>query len=434
MADNQQRMKAIASQFGDAEKISVFLGRDKVYPGKELSNNTFERLENTLRSPETSKVTLRVLEDKELIYRSSQGEVDKDLKGIANQHHRPEASAVAASHNTQAAPVESESRPEQVSTPARAEVEQPNLQGERLESSTSQRVDAPVPSPEAQQPQTKQSIPLNPSPEQLDQKMPEIVNPTGTANAASDTALAAAQARIDSLQTQLDEAKRSIQDLSKFVHERGFKHWAQNKAQEIGKTSQSIAGQSKDRMMQWMQGKVVQVKEVAHQKVGEVKSVTHEKINEAKTLVQDKANEVKGVAHERISDVKTSAQGKVHEFKEATQLKAIGVKEAARTRVNQFLAPVNADTVEKSAKHIVQTYGNSNSYNKAATHSYHLTDKGEVSIARQSDKAVVFQNGDLTKAATPHDIQKMNALPSQLEQIKAASLQTSQKQEMEVGG
>lgn len=415
MADNQQRMKAIASQFGDAEKISVFLGRDKVYPGKELSNNTFERLENTLRSPETSKVTLRVLEDKELIYRSSQGEVDKDLKGIANQHHRPEASAG------------SESRPEPVSTPARAEVE-------RLESSTSQRVDAPVPSPEAQQPQTKQSIPLNPSPEQLDQKMPELVNPTGTANAASDTALAAAQARIDSLQTQLDEAKRSIQDLSKFVHERGFKHWAQNKAQEIGKTSQSIAGQSKDRVMQWMQGKVVQAKEVAHQKVGEVRSVTQEKINEAKTLAQDKANEVKGVAHERISDVKTSAQGKVHEFKEATQLKAIGVKEAARSRVNEFLAPVNADTVGKSAKHIVQNYGDSNSYNKAATHSYHLNDKGEVSIARQSDKAVVFQNGDLTKAATPHDIQKMNALPSQLEQIKAASLQTSQKQEMEVGG
>jgi hypothetical protein len=88
---NQQRMDALASQFGDKDKISIFLSREKIYPGKEVSDATVERLENALRSPESEKGTLRVLEETrvslkaELIYRSSQNALDFDPKNIAPQ-------------------------------------------------------------------------------------------------------------------------------------------------------------------------------------------------------------------------------------------------------------------------------------------------------------------------------------------------------------
>lgn len=160
-----------------------------------------------------------------------------------------------------------------------------------------------------------------------------------------------------------------------------------------------------------MQSKTSQVKEVVHQKVNEVKTVAHEKINEAKTLAQDKGNEVKTFA----------------------QLKAIEFKEAIREQANNFLAPLDSQKVEQAAKYVVRAYGDGKSYDKAATHSFQLDDKNELFIARQADGAVIYKQGELTKAANSHDILKLNALPAIVEQIKTTQMQTSQKQEMEVG-
>ena len=89
--NNQQRIDDLASLFGDSGKISIFLGREKVYPNKEVSNATLERLEKALRAPQSENGTIRVLEligvstKTELIYRSSQNALDLDPKNVAKQ-------------------------------------------------------------------------------------------------------------------------------------------------------------------------------------------------------------------------------------------------------------------------------------------------------------------------------------------------------------
>lgn len=256
-------------------------------------------------------------------------------------------------------------------------------------------------------------FPVNPTQPELDEKMHEILNPVEATNHGSlEEALAAANARIDALQTQLEDTKKSLQDLSKFVGSDNLKSWAEHKAHEITKTSQSIAEQAKNKVMQWMQAKTVQVKETIHEKVNEVKVVAQGKVNEVKTLDQDKVTEVKTVA----------------------QLKAIEFKESVREQTNKFLAPVNSEEVERAAKYVVCAYGDGKSYDKAATHSFQLNDKNELSIARQADGAVVYEKGEITKAANSHDILKLNALPVIVAQIKVTQMQPSQQQEMELGG
>lgn len=86
---NQQRIDDLASLFGDKGKITISLGREKVYPNVEVSDATLERLENTLRSPQSENGTIRVLESTgvplkvALIYCSSQNIVDVDIKNVA---------------------------------------------------------------------------------------------------------------------------------------------------------------------------------------------------------------------------------------------------------------------------------------------------------------------------------------------------------------
>lgn len=88
---NQQRINDIASLFGDKDKITISLGREKIYPNKEVSDATLERLENALRSPQSENITIRVLESigvstkAELIYCSSRNVVDVDIKNVAPQ-------------------------------------------------------------------------------------------------------------------------------------------------------------------------------------------------------------------------------------------------------------------------------------------------------------------------------------------------------------
>lgn len=88
---NQQRIDDLASLFGNKDRISISLGREKVYPNKDVSDATLERLENALRSPQSENGTIRVLEligvstKTELIYRSSQNALDLDPKNVAKQ-------------------------------------------------------------------------------------------------------------------------------------------------------------------------------------------------------------------------------------------------------------------------------------------------------------------------------------------------------------
>ena len=77
---NKKRLNEIASEFGDKKDISIFVGSDKIYPDKTISNETLERLETALRSPESEQGSIRVFE---LIYRSHQSQITLDDKGIA---------------------------------------------------------------------------------------------------------------------------------------------------------------------------------------------------------------------------------------------------------------------------------------------------------------------------------------------------------------
>ncbi len=429
---NQKRMEEIASQFGDKDRISISLGREKIYPNKEVSDATVERLENALRSPESEKGTVRVVQSTpfankaELIYRSSQNAVDFDPKNIASQlqtNSHAQTPKIAVEQN-QAVAQKSEREP-----------------GGAIVKACQDKEIIP--------------FPINPTQPKLDEKIQEVLKPIDVNQGSLEQALAAANARIDSLQTQLKDTQKSLEDLSKFVRNDNLKSWAENKVKDITKTSQSIAQQAKTSVMQWVKTKTIQVKEVVHQKVTEVKTAAQDKVNEVLTVAQDKAtevkaatqnkvNEVKTVAHDKVTEVKTLAQdkvtevktvaqNKVSEVKEAVQLKGIEFKESIREQANKFLAPVNSKEVEQAAKYIVSEYGDGKSYNKAATHSFQLNDKNELSVARQADGAVVYQKGELTKAANPHDILKLNALPAVVNQIKVTQMQSAQKQQMEVG-
>ena len=531
MVSNQQRMDEIASQFGDQNKISMFLGREKIYPNKEVSDATVERLENTLRSPESEKGTLRVLEETrvskkaELIYRSSQNTLDFDPKNIA-----PQLQASSLSQALETPQVEQNQGVEQSSQQERSQEVEPSSDNVIPENKIDSGLESPAEeynrlgqnfptvedlaareqqsasvaqnqsiepdryaampaiAPETQ-PMVEQGksisinrdditperaeyfkeqlielyersnqltsaqqqpggaivlaeknkeiipFPVNPTQPELDEKMHEILNPSNATNHGSlEQALVAANARIDSLQAQLEDTKKSLNDLSKFVRSDNLKSWAEHKVTEITKTSQSIAEQAKNKVMQWVQAKTVQVKEAVHEKVNFVKTAAQDKVAEVKTAAQDKVNEVKVVAQDKVNEVKNVAQNKVAEVKTAVQIKGIEFKESVREQANKFLAPVNSAEVERAAKYVVRAYGDGKTYDKAATHSFQLNDKNELSIARQADGAVVYQKGEITKAANSHDILKLNALPAIVNQIKVTQMQSAQKQEMEVGG
>lgn len=403
---NQEKMDAIASQFGERDKVCIFLGREKIYPAKEVSNATVERLENALRSPESEKGTLRVLEETivskkaELIYRSSQGALDFDPKNIA-----PQFQATSLSQVPETIQVEQSQAVEQTIEKERSQSE------EVLDNSASKnKINNAIQFPVNPAKDTF-SFPINPTQAEFDETMEKIFNSIQPTSFAFLHLLDNANTRIDILQKQLEDTRKTLQEVSKIVCDNNLKSWAEHKGRDTFKISQSIAEQAKNKIMQWMQSKTTQVKEVVNEKVNEVKSVAQEKINEAKTIAQDKGNEVKTFA----------------------QLKAIEFKEVIREQANNFLAPINSKQLEQAAKHIIQAYGDGKSYDKAVTHSFHLSDKNELSIARQSDGAIVYERGELTKAASSHDILKLNTLPTYVDRIKATQMQFSQKAQMEAG-
>ncbi|MGA7953453.1 MAG: hypothetical protein WCA07_08015 [Gloeobacterales cyanobacterium] len=475
----KRRLNEIAAQFGDKKDISIFLGREKIYPGQEISDQTLERLENALRSPESEQGSLRVQEGKALIYQSAKGELKLDTKGVApafqsalDQVQSMDATEQEYETLMQDAPVaENElERDKQFAEVALAQNITPekyvNLLahaphtrdmmqqgtpvaditrnylapkmrdyliaqqergiepverepgGKLMVAQSKQLIPIPVnaPQPELDRKMSEVLSPVAPQPEQAAPKTVEpsyeLMNPPEASNHASLTqALEAANARIDALQTQLSETKAALQELSTHVKDNKLGTWATKQATEIGKTSQVIAVQAKSRVTQWMSSKV-----------SEVKSLAHEKLNEGKTL-----------AHEKLNEGKTFAQGKVDEFKIAAQLKAIEAKEALREKVNELLAPVNAQKLEASARYVIEHYGDGKSYDKAATHAFRLNDNNELSISRQSDSKVVFEGGSLTKAADSRDVLKLNTLPDFVAKVNAAVAEPEQRQEAEMG-
>ena len=80
----QERLEKIAAQFGDSD-IKIFVGRDKVYPDKFVSDAKVDQIEAALKSPESERASIKVTEGKETIYRSIEGAVTDDTKGLAAQ-------------------------------------------------------------------------------------------------------------------------------------------------------------------------------------------------------------------------------------------------------------------------------------------------------------------------------------------------------------
>lgn len=435
----------------DGSKLQVFAGNNKVYEQTDnvvttdkLATPLGGKIQQALENPNELKGSVRIMVDGEKVYHAKNGQVLENKHSLTLENSQvtqakslnvaPEVAQVSEVQ-PQNLPVSQEKTLEAALKVSQvAQVQEQVFQGDRAEILDAVVLDvSPVVENQksnsgaivlARQDKEMIPFPINPTPIELDAKMPEVVNPNkATERGSVEQALASANARIDALQTQLKDTQKSLADLSKFVRNDNLKSWAEHKVTDVTKTSQSIAEQAKSKVMQWVQAKTVQVKEAVQGKV-----------NEVKTFAQDKAYEVKTAAQIKVNEVKTVAQDKVGEVKTAALLKGIEFKESVREQANKFLAPVNSAEVERAAKHIVREFGDGKSYNKAATHSFQLNDENELSVARQSDGAVIYQKGALTKAANSHDILKLNALPAVVNQIKVTQMQSHQKQQMEVGG
>ena len=90
MNEQQERLQQIASAFGESD-IKIFIGRDKVYPDKPVSEARVQQLENALKSPETETSAINIKQGNDTLYRSIEGAVTTDTKGVAAQFQAPKA-------------------------------------------------------------------------------------------------------------------------------------------------------------------------------------------------------------------------------------------------------------------------------------------------------------------------------------------------------
>lgn len=525
MADPQERLQKIASTFGDSD-INIFYKRDKVYPDKAVSEETVEKIEAALRSPELEPSSVRVTQGKEVLYRSYQGAVTDDVKGVAAdfqtaikspqqaQYYELLNSRLESVGETPYTPqalraeIDQESRNylmpdygnsfdeivvrsatdqgltryetqkildespafeaflktkpdtaaiEKYSAPVNQELDRVFAPQHNQEQTQSIEQSIPQPQPELSSvvnpdlmkaPQTAQEqiqaaiepklaeqlrqqaptqaerggeivlvtqskalIPLEPSPQQLNEKMPEILSPQPVAvaiaepvastpqpvavkpepvasvsNESLEKALAAANARLDALQTQLSSTQGALEDLSKHVKESNLKTWATNTAQKIGTTVQTIAAQAKTKVVDW--------------------------VTQAKATVGQKATQVKKAAQNTVGNVKTAAQEKVERVKTATQLKSIEVRETARHRINDVLSPVDSAALTATANRVISEWGKDGKF-EGNTFNFQRSQSGDVSI-HTKDGAAVFANGVVTDKATPQTIAHLSQLPRRM--------------------
>jgi hypothetical protein len=523
MADPQERLQKIASVFGDSD-ISIFYKRDKVYPDRPVSEETVDKIEAALRSPEGEQSSLRVTQGKEVLYRSYQGAVTKDVKGIALDFQTaiksPEQAqyyellngrlesvgetpytpqALRAEINQEMQHVQGykdignsfdemvvrgaadkgltreatqkildespafeaflKSKPDEAAiekyrAPVNQELErvfapqQNQEQAQSVEQSMPQPELSSVVNPDQMKvPQTAQEqvqaaiepklaeqlrqqapiqaerggeivlaqskalIPLEPTLQQLNEKMPEILSPqpvtvskaepvdstpqavaakpepvASAPNESLEKALAAANSRLDALQTQLSSTQKALEDLSKHVKESNLKTWATNTAQKVGTTIQAIAVQAKTKVVDW--------------------------VTQAKATVGQKATQVKTAAQNTVGNVKTAAQEKVERVKTTTQLKTIEVRETARHRINDVLSPVDSAALTATANRVISEWGKDGKF-EGNTFNFQRSQSGDVSI-HTKDGAAVFANGVVTDKASPQTIAHLSQLPRRM--------------------
>ena len=258
-------------------------------------------------------------------------------------------------------------------------------------------------------------IPVEPTPQQLDQRMPAVLCVQGKANnivlkepvreslkepmvaeqpvaqASLEKALAAANARIDALETQLDATKGSLQDLKQHVNDSNLKTWAKNTAQKVGMTTQAIVVQAKTKVVEWVQTSVTRVRAV----------------------LQEKGTQVQSAAQQTVTQAKAVAQAKATQFASSAELKAIAVRESVRHRLNDALSPVNTAALTATAHKVIDGWGKDGRF-EGNTFDFRRSEQGEISIHTKDGKPV-FQNGVVSKTADAKTIAHLAKLPSRLE-------------------
>ena len=506
MAQEQERLQQIASTFGDSD-IKMFVGRDKVFPDKPVSETKVQQLENGLRSPEQEKSSIRVTEANATIYHSQKGTVKVDAKNLSPQFtgkapeqqsqyfdllnssleragvepYTPEslkqeiqevqqkwgdkdhgidhdlvvvreavergftpeqtqsvltqslgreeflkleADPTAIGKYQQTLETEFEKYSKQFQTKLEAEkvptpevvqvarestpqpsIPQPNISANGNLPQPPQTKDEqihPVHEPKSVEDmskatpsaapskalvvvsQSKALIPLEPTPPQLNEKMPALVTPPTPSDRESlEKSLAAANTRIDHLQGQLDSTNVAIANLSAQLYDRSLKGWTTNTAQKVGNTAQTFAAQAKTNVGQWVDKGIAQVNAVSQS-------------------LQQKAQQVKAVAQKAVGDVKMAAHVKV-----------IEVKESVRTKVNDMLSPVDSAALTKAADRIINHWGHAGRF-EGDTFDYQRSSAGEISILAK-DGTPVFAKGSVTPDATAKMIAHLSQIPRRVE-------------------
>lgn len=508
MAQEQERLQQIASTFGDSD-IKMFVGRDKVFPDKSVSDAKVQQLENGLRSPQQEQSSIRVTQANQTIYRSQAGAVTVDAKnlspqfrGVAPEQKRdyfellnsrleragvepytpeslrdeiqevqqkwgdkdhgidhdlvvvreavergftPEATQAVlaespgreaflkletdpaaidkyqqtletefAKHSKEfEAKLEAEKAPTQevaqITTAATPQPSIPQLDLSAFSNSTlphppqtkDEQIRAAVEPklveqmsqsfPKSADPggamvlaKSKAVIPIEPTPPQLEQKMPAMVTPPKASDHESLTkALAVANSRIDHLQGQLNSTNAALKNLQTQAHDRSLKGWASNTAQKIGNTAQTFAAQAKANVVQWVGKGIAQVQALS-QSIG------------------DKVNQVKAAAQTTVGDVKT-----------AVHVKTIEAKEAVRTKVNDALSPVDSAALTKAADQMINQWGHAGKF-EGNTFDFQRSSAGEISI-HTKDGTPVFAKGTVTPQANAKTIAHLSEIPRRVE-------------------
>lgn len=362
MPEPQERLKQIASAFG-ASDIKIFIGRDKVFPDKPVSEAKVQQLEDALRSPEKEMSSIRVTETNKTIYRSHEGAVTSDVKGVSEQFQpTPEPQPVAQSAQT---------KDEQIRTAI-----EPKLDEQMSKVSESVEPAGAI----VHVNQSKAVIPIEPTPPQLNEQMPAVVTPPTVSEQPSlEQALAAANTRIDTLQKQLDSTMASVQNLSAQLKERSLKGWAHNTVQKIDHTIQTFAVQAKANVVQW--------------------------VNTGIDRIHQKVEQFKAVAQNAVGDVKMAAQ-----------VKTIEVKESVRAKVNDFLSPVDSAALTKAADHMINQWGHAGRF-EGNTFDFQRSSGGEISI-HTKDGIPVFEKGTLTNQADAKTVAHLAQIPRRVELVQ----------------
>lgn len=538
MTEAQEKMQQIASTFGDSD-IKIFVGRDKVFPDKPVSEAKVQQLEDALKSPEKEMSSIRVTESNKTIYRSHEGAVTTDTKNVAEQFQAPKASyfdllqaqtekvpgyfdnkftpefvnqklntpdpivpsnpeafgksidrwvmteavdrgmskdealklvaeqspyvaqlskdqarfpkafqsyvapeggalsreydAALATHTKTAEAKESipepqlETKSPELATPQLSTLPELDLSAlsngkfsQPLQTKDEQiraviepkLVEQMSKAPTSTKPggaivhvnQSKAVIPIEPTQQQLNEQMPAIVTPPTVSEQPSlEQALAAANARIDSMQKQLDLTTASVQNLSAQVQDRSLKGWAQNTVQKMSNTAQTFAVQAKTNVVAW--------------------------VNKGIDQIQQKAQHFKDVAQKAVGDVKFAAQKGVSDVKLAAHVKTIQVKESVRGKVNDILSPVDSAALTKAADQMINKWGNAGRF-EGNTFDFQRSGAGEISI-HTKDGTPVFAKGTLTNQADAKTIAHLSQIPRRVELAKnlTPTPQTTVKQQ-----